>query len=127
VKSLQREGMNLSDMAILYRSNAQSRVLEHVLVNAQLPYRIYGGLRFFERQEVKHALAYLRLVSNPDDDNALLRVINVPARGIGARTVENLQAISREQGDLVAGLLRRRWWSYRRQAGRIRAADRSLA
>ncbi|QBJ77712.1 DNA helicase II [Aquitalea sp. USM4] len=98
VKSLQREGMNLSDMAILYRSNAQSRVLEHVLVNAQLPYRIYGGLRFFERQEIKHALAYLRLVSNPDDDNALLRVINVPARGIGARTVENLQAISREQG-----------------------------
>ncbi|WP_199053247.1 UvrD-helicase domain-containing protein [Aquitalea sp. ASV15] len=98
VKSLQREGMNLSDMAILYRSNAQSRVLEHVLVNAQLPYRIYGGLRFFERLEVKHALAYLRLVSNPDDDNALLRVINVPARGIGARTVENLQAISREQG-----------------------------
>ncbi|MCP1288736.1 UvrD-helicase domain-containing protein [Chromobacterium sp. S0633] len=98
VRSLKRDGFNLSDMAILYRSNAQSRLLEHVLVNAQIPYRIYGGLRFFERQEVKHALAYLRLIANPEDDNALLRVINVPARGIGARTVEGLQAVSREQG-----------------------------
>ncbi|HJV07431.1 MAG TPA: UvrD-helicase domain-containing protein [Chromobacteriaceae bacterium] len=97
-RALQREGFNLSDMAVLYRSNAQSRVLEHVLVNAGVPYRIYGGLRFFERQEIKHALAYLRLVANPADDNALLRVINVPARGIGARTVEGLQAVSREQG-----------------------------
>ncbi|XLM20887.1 UvrD-helicase domain-containing protein, partial [Chromobacterium piscinae] len=72
VKSLHREGLALSDMAVLYRSNAQSRLLEHVLVNAQIPYRIYGGLRFFERQEIKHALAYLRLIANPDDDNALL-------------------------------------------------------
>ncbi|WP_054285245.1 UvrD-helicase domain-containing protein [Gulbenkiania mobilis] len=98
VKALAREGWSLADMAVLYRSNAQSRVLEHELVRAGLPYRIYGGLRFFERQEVKHALAYLRLTANPDDDNALLRVINVPARGIGARTVENLQLASREQG-----------------------------
>ncbi|MCD5361321.1 UvrD-helicase domain-containing protein [Chromobacterium aquaticum] len=98
VRSLKRDGFNLSDMAVLYRSNAQSRLLEHVLVNAQIPYRIYGGLRFFERQEIKHALAYLRLIANPEDDNALLRVINVPARGIGARTVEGLQAVSREQG-----------------------------
>ncbi|UTH75878.1 UvrD-helicase domain-containing protein [Chromobacterium sp. IIBBL 290-4] len=98
VKSLHREGLALSDMAVLYRSNAQSRLLEHVLVNAQIPYRIYGGLRFFERQEIKHALAYLRLIANPEDDNALLRVINVPARGIGARSVENLQAVGREQG-----------------------------
>ncbi|TCP15182.1 ATP-dependent DNA helicase UvrD [Crenobacter luteus] len=98
VKALERDGWRLSDIALLYRSNAQSRVLEHALVNAKLPYRIYGGLRFFERQEVKHALAYLRLIANPDDDNALLRVINVPARGIGARTVENLLAIGREQG-----------------------------
>ncbi|OWY38117.1 DNA helicase II [Xenophilus sp. AP218F] len=98
VKGLQRDGFSLSDIAVLYRSNAQSRMLEHVLVKAGLPYRIYGGLRFFERQEIKHALAYLRLVANPDDDNALLRVINVPARGIGARTVENLQAVGREQG-----------------------------
>ncbi|QEL57204.1 UvrD-helicase domain-containing protein [Chromobacterium paludis] len=98
VKSLHRDGLALSDIAVLYRSNAQSRLLEHVLVNAQIPYRIYGGLRFFERQEIKHALAYLRLVANPDDDNALLRVINVPTRGIGARSVENLQAAGREQG-----------------------------
>ncbi|MCL6263929.1 UvrD-helicase domain-containing protein [Craterilacuibacter sp. RT1T] len=98
VKALVREGWNLSDMAVLYRSNAQSRALEHALVNAGIAYRIYGGLRFFERQEIKHAMAYLRLVSNPDDDNALLRVINVPARGIGARSVENIQTLSREQG-----------------------------
>ncbi|SCK10629.1 UvrD-helicase domain-containing protein [Vogesella sp. LIG4] len=98
VKALARDGWSLSDMAVLYRSNAQSRILEHVLVQAGVSYRIYGGLRFFERQEIKHALAYLRLVTNPDDDNALLRVINVPARGIGARTVENLNTASRERG-----------------------------
>ena len=73
-------------MAVLYRSNAQSRVLEHALFNASLAYRVYGGMRFFERQEIKHALAYLRLIANPDDDNALLRVVNFPARGIGSRS-----------------------------------------
>jgi DNA helicase-2/ATP-dependent DNA helicase PcrA len=83
---------------VLYRSNAQSRILEHVLVQAGLSYRIYGGLRFFERQEIKHALSYLRLLVNPDDDNALLRIVNVPARGIGARSVEGLLAASRDQG-----------------------------
>jgi DNA helicase-2/ATP-dependent DNA helicase PcrA len=98
VRALKREGWNLSDMAVLYRSNAQSRVLEHVLVNAGLAYRIYGGLRFFERQEIKHALAYLRLLINPEDDNALLRVINLPARGIGARTVEGLIEHGRDAG-----------------------------
>ncbi|GGX86814.1 UvrD-helicase domain-containing protein [Vogesella alkaliphila] len=98
VRALARDGWNLADMAVLYRSNAQSRILEHVLVQSSVAYRIYGGLRFFERQEIKHALAYLRLVANPEDDNALLRVINVPARGIGARSVENLQTASREQG-----------------------------
>ncbi len=97
-RALKREGMALSDIAVLYRSNAQSRVLEHALFQAGLPYRVYGGLRFFERQEIKHALAYLRLAASPDDDTALLRVINVPARGIGARTVENIQAAAREQG-----------------------------
>src|SRR5574343_724334 len=98
IGELKREGMPRHQMALLYRSNAQSRVLEHALFQAGLSYRVYGGLRFFERQEIKHALAYLRLVASPDDDNALLRVINVPARGIGARTVENLQTASREQG-----------------------------
>ncbi len=91
VRQLNREGVRLSEMAVLYRSNAQSRVLEHALVSAGVSYRVYGGLRFFERQEIKHALAYLRLIQNTDDDNALLRIINFPTRGIGARSVEQLQ------------------------------------
>nr|MBP6562934.1 UvrD-helicase domain-containing protein [Neisseriaceae bacterium] len=97
-KSLEREGWTLSNMAILYRSNAQSRVIEQILFRAGVPYKIYGGLRFFERQEIKHALAYLRLVANEHDDNALLRVINVPARGIGTRSVEALQALAQTHG-----------------------------
>ncbi len=91
VKALHREGMALSEMALLYRSNAQSRILEHSLFRAGIAYRVYGGLRFFERQEVKHALAYLRLAGNPDDDTAFTRVVNFPPRGIGARSVEQLQ------------------------------------
>jgi DNA helicase-2/ATP-dependent DNA helicase PcrA len=85
-------------MALLYRSNAQSRVLEHALVSAGLSYRVYGGLRFFERQEIKHALAYLRLMENTDDDNALLRIINYPTRGIGARSIEQLQEAAKING-----------------------------
>lgn len=96
-RQLNREGINYSEMAILYRSNAQSRVLEHALVSAGVSYRVYGGLRFFERQEIKHALAYLRLINNPDDDNALLRVINFPVRGIGTRSIEQLQESARAQ------------------------------
>ncbi|AKH37077.1 MULTISPECIES: UvrD-helicase domain-containing protein [Nitrosomonas] len=91
IKALHAEGVALSEIALLYRSNAQSRVLEHSLFNASLSYRVYGGMRFFERQEIKHALAYLRLIAHPDDDHALLRVINFPPRGIGARTLEQLQ------------------------------------
>ncbi len=91
IQMLKAEGVKLTEMALLYRSNAQSRVLEHALVSAGLSYRVYGGLRFFERQEIKHALAYLRLMENTDDDNALLRVINFPTRGIGARSIEQLQ------------------------------------
>lgn len=98
IRSLRGEGVRLSDIALLYRSNAQSRVLEHALFNAALPYRVYGGLRFFERQEIKHALAYLRLVASPDDDGALLRVINLPARGVGARSLEQLQEAARMRG-----------------------------
>ena len=92
VKSLQSEGMALTDVALLYRANAQSRVLEHALFGAGIGYRVYGGLRFFERMEVKHALAYLRLAANPDDDGAFLRVVNFPPRGIGARSLEILQS-----------------------------------
>jgi len=97
VKALQSEGILLAQMALLYRSNAQSRVLEHSLFNAALPYRVYGGMRFFERMEIKHALAYLRLIAHPDDDNALLRIINFPARGIGVRSLEQLQDAARQQ------------------------------
>ncbi len=94
VKALNRAGTALVDMALLYRSNAQSRVLEHALFRAGVAYRVYGGLRFFERQEIKHALAYLRLAANPDDDGAFSRVVNFPPRGIGARSVEQVQELA---------------------------------
>jgi ATP-dependent DNA helicase UvrD/PcrA len=97
IQQLKREGVKLSEIALLYRSNAQSRVLEHALVSAGLSYRVYGGLRFYERQEIKHALAYLRLLENTDDDNALLRIINFPTRGIGARSIEQLQQSASSQ------------------------------
>ncbi len=97
-RNLMREGVNPTEIAVLYRANAQSRIIEHALFNSGIPYRVYGGLRFFERQEIKHALAYLRLIANPEDDNALLRVINFPARGIGARTLEALQDTARQSG-----------------------------
>jgi len=95
VKSLVAEGVRRSEIALLYRSNAQSRVLEHALFSAGIAYRVYGGLRFFERQEIKHALAYLRLVASPEDDNAFLRVVNFPTRGIGNRTLEQVQDAAR--------------------------------
>ena len=98
VRALNREGVSLSDMALLYRSNAQSRVLEHALFSASVPYRVYGGLRFFERQEIKHALAYLRLLTNPEDDGAFLRVANFPTRGIGARSLEQLAETAARSG-----------------------------
>ena len=90
-RALIREGTPPRQIALLYRSNAQSRVLEHQLFTAGVPYRVHGGLRFFDRQEVKHALAYLRLIVNPDDDTAFVRVVNFPARGIGSRSFEALQ------------------------------------
>jgi len=86
------QGNLRAESAVLYRSNAQSRVLEEALINARLPYRVYGGLRFFERQEIKDALAYLRLTSNREDDSAFERIVNRPTRGIGARTVEAMRA-----------------------------------
>jgi DNA helicase II / ATP-dependent DNA helicase PcrA len=98
VGALRREGMRLVDIAVLYRSNAQSRVLEHALFGATIPYRVYGGLRFFERAEVKHALAYLRLVATPSDDTSFLRVANFPPRGIGARSMEQLQDVAKQRG-----------------------------
>ncbi|MEJ5029519.1 UvrD-helicase domain-containing protein [Comamonas sp. MYb69] len=92
IKSLiKSDGFARSEIAVLYRSNAQSRILETSLFNAGVPYRVYGGLRFFERAEIKHALAYLRLLENPHDDTSFMRVVNFPPRGIGARTTEQLQ------------------------------------
>jgi DNA helicase II / ATP-dependent DNA helicase PcrA len=91
-------GLKHSEIAILYRSNAQSRVIETTLFNAGIPYRVYGGLRFFERAEVKHALAYLRLLENPHEDTSFMRVCNFPPRGIGARSIEQLQDAARASG-----------------------------
>ncbi|WP_172116805.1 DNA helicase II [Halomonas hibernica] len=97
IKEKVDEGVNRRDIAILYRSNAQSRLLEETLIRQGMPYRIYGGHRFYERLEIKNALAYLRLLLNRDDDASLERVINVPTRGIGTRTVEILRLRAREQ------------------------------
>ncbi|NDH32452.1 MAG: hypothetical protein EBX68_05290, partial [Betaproteobacteria bacterium] len=105
IKAIVRDGDRRSDVAVLYRSNAQSRVIEHALFSATIPYRVYGGLRFFERAEVKHALAYLRLIEQDDDDGAFLRVVNFPVRGIGARSLEQLQDLAKRRScSLMAAL-----------------------
>ena len=101
-RQLHRDGLARQEIALLYRSNAQSRVMESALFNAGIPYKVYGGLRFFERAEVKHVLAYLRLIENPNDDTSFLRVVNFPTRGIGARTLELLQDGARSTGRSLA-------------------------
>lgn len=97
IKQWHEQGGALMDCAILYRSNAQSRVLEEALLQANLAYRIYGGMRFFERQEIKDALAYLRLLANRNDDAAFERVVNTPTRGIGDRTLEVVRHTARDR------------------------------
>ena len=97
IKALVSSGIKRTEVALLYRSNAQSRIIEHALFSAGIPYRVYGGLRFFERAEIKHALAYLRLLENPNDDTSFSRVVNFPTRGIGARSIEALQDAARAQ------------------------------
>jgi DNA helicase-2/ATP-dependent DNA helicase PcrA len=97
IKALVNSGIKRTEVALLYRSNAQSRIIEHALFSAGIPYRVYGGLRFFERAEIKHALAYLRLLENPNDDTSFSRVVNFPTRGIGARSIEALQDAARVQ------------------------------
>ena len=92
------DGFTRKEVAVLYRSNAQSRVMETALFNAGVPYKVYGGLRFFERAEIKHALAYLRILENPNDDTSFLRIVNFPPRGIGARSVEQLQDAAKGLG-----------------------------
>ena len=93
----QRGGLR-REIAILYRSNAQSRTFEEALISARLPYRVYGGLRFFERAEIKDALAYLRLIANRDDDASFERIVNLPPRGIGARTIDAIREAARGAG-----------------------------
>ncbi|AHF73006.1 DNA-dependent helicase II [Candidatus Sodalis pierantonius str. SOPE] len=97
IKVSQEQGGALKDCAILYRSNAQSRVLEEALLQTGLPYRIYGGMRFFERQEIKDALAYLRLIANRNDDAAYERVVNTPTRGLGDRTLDVVRQTARDR------------------------------
>jgi DNA helicase-2/ATP-dependent DNA helicase PcrA len=133
LQQLHRAGTARSQTALLYRSNAQSRVLESALFNAGVPYRVYGGLRFFERAEVKHALAYLRLIENPNDDTSYLRVVNFPARGIGGRTIEQLQDAARSSGrslwqsaGAVAGKGGANLLAFNALADTMRAATRGL-
>src|SRR5690606_713306 len=91
-------GERRRDIAVLYRSNAQSRVFEEALLASGIPYRVYGGMRFFERAEIKDALAYLRLLANRDDDPSFERVVNTPPRGVGARTLDAVRAEARAAG-----------------------------
>ncbi|MGQ7960280.1 DNA helicase II [Pseudomonas sp. SP16.1] len=93
--ALRKDGLKRSEIAILYRSNAQSRVLEEALLREKIPYRIYGGQRFFERAEIKNAMAYLRLLDGRGNDAALERIVNVPARGIGEKTIESIREYAR--------------------------------
>ena len=132
-QQLHRGGLPRQEIALLYRSNAQSRVIESALFNAGVPYRVYGGLRFFERAEVKHALAYLRLLENPNDDTSFLRVVNFPARGIGARTVEQLSDAARASGrslmqsvGAVAGAAGVKLAGFAQLVDRMRAATQGL-
>ncbi|MCS0048449.1 DNA helicase II [Vibrio antiquarius] len=98
IKDWQENGGALNDAAMLYRNNAQSRVLEEALIQAGLPYRIYGGMRFFERQEIRDALSYLRLMANRNDDAAFERVVNTPTRGLGDKTLETIRRAARDRG-----------------------------
>ena len=108
MRQLVAAGLERKEIAVLYRSNAQSRVIETALFNAAMPYKVYGGLRFFERAEIKNALAYLRLLENPRDDSSFLRAVNFPPRGIGLRSLEQLQDAARALGcslsDAVGGV-----------------------
>ena len=96
IQKWQQSGGSYSDVALLYRSNAQSRILEQVLRQQQIPYKIYGGVRFFDRAEIKDALAYLRLIINVRDDAAFERVVNLPSRGVGEKTLMNIRLAARQ-------------------------------
>ena len=127
MRQLVRDGFERKEIAVLYRSNAQSRVIETALFNASVPYRVYGGLRFFERAEIKHALAYLRLLENPTDDTSFLRVVNFPPRGIGARSIEQLQGRSPRRQGVAERRGAQRHRQGRCQHRRLRGQDRCVA
>lgn len=97
IKSLRDRGRLLKDIGILYRSNAQSRILEETLMYESIPYRVYGGLRFYDRAEIKDTLAYLRLMNNPQDDSSFERIVNTPTRGLGDKTLESIRELARTQ------------------------------
>ena len=95
---IQKEGCRYNDFAILYRTNAQSRAFEDEMLKMNIPYRVYGGLSFYQRKEIKDVIAYFRLVVNPDDEEAFKRIINYPARGIGDTTAGKIAATATAHG-----------------------------
>jgi DNA helicase-2/ATP-dependent DNA helicase PcrA len=120
IESWREKNRRLAECAILYRTSAQSRLFEDALRNAQLPYRVYGGFRFYERAEIKDALAYLRLVFSPGDDAAFERVINTPLRGIGERSLDTLRQIAREENGSL-------WKAAQRVLAQRELASRALS
>jgi len=119
MREFHHRGRDWADLAILYRTSAQSRVFEEALIRDRIPYRIYGGLRFFERMEVKDALGYLRLAANPDDDSAFERIVNTPNRGIGATTLERLRVLARDQGASLWAMAKNAGSALGRSAGAL--------
>ena len=105
IKSNMKEGKTYKDHAILYRTNAQSRVIEEILIQSNIPYKIIGGVKFYDRKEIKDMIAYLRVIANPDDNLSLIRIINVPRRNIGAATVQKLAAAADERGITIFRVL----------------------
>ncbi len=130
IRDWTQRGGRRSQVAILYRSNAQSRVFEEVFLSARIPYKVYGGLRFFERAEIKDALAYLRLISNRLDDASFERVVNLPTRGIGAKSLDVIREAAKGRGAIIVGCrgrLHRRCTGAEGRHGRawLHAADRA--
>jgi DNA helicase-2/ATP-dependent DNA helicase PcrA len=105
IRKNRENGRRHDDHAILYRTNAQSRVVEEILIKSEIPYQIVGGIKFYDRKEIKDILSYLRLVSNPDDDNSLNRIVNVPKRGLGDTTMAKVQEEASRKGISMFRLL----------------------
>ncbi len=105
VDELLRAGYNPSDFAVLYRTNAQSRSFEEIFIRKNIPYKIVGGLKFYDRKEIKDIVAYLKVLENPMDNISLKRIINVPKRGIGNTTIDKLEEIAIQKGDSIYGVL----------------------